>query len=136
MLLNKDMKKIKILVFFLPVLMLALLPTTIVWAENTVGGLGTFQIENPINANNFEDFLTDILNIIVQIGVPVLVLMTIYTGFKFVAAKGNAGELTKAKAMFFNLIIGAFIILGCFAISQALQNTVSQLGPVTTPTSL
>lgn len=97
------------------------------------GGVSNFKIENPIQATNFEQFLADILNIIVQIGIPVLVLMTIYTGFQFVTAKGDTVKLGKAKSMFLNLIIGSFMILGCFAISEALTNTVADLGPISIP---
>jgi len=96
-------------------------------------GVSNFKIENPIKATNFEQFLADILNIIVQIGIPILVLMTIYTGFTFVTAAGDPGKIKQAKSMFFNLIIGAFIVLGCFAISEALTNTVADLGPITVP---
>jgi len=97
------------------------------------GGVSNFKIENPIKATNFEQFLADILNIIVQIGIPILVLMTIYAGFTFVTAAGDPGKIKQARSMFFNLIIGAFIVLGCFAISEALTNTVAELGPITVP---
>jgi hypothetical protein len=148
------MSKFKIKFFYtlLTITILVLAPTVFVFGQGSDigqvasdigqlssdipgGDLQTFHISNPIKADNFEQFLSDILSIIVQIGVPVLVLMTIYTGFKFVAAKGNPGDLTKARSMLVNLIVGAFIVLGCFAISEALQNTVSQLGPITVPNS-
>lgn len=97
------------------------------------GGITNFKIENPIQANNFEQFLADILSIIVQIGIPIMVMMVIYTGFQYVTARGNAGKIQQAHKMLGNVIIGAFIILGCFTISEALTNTVADLGPITIP---
>ncbi|MFA6416298.1 MAG: hypothetical protein WCW56_02295 [Candidatus Paceibacterota bacterium] len=133
--------KFKSIVISLFVFGLMVLPVIFTYAAvdvgtggiDTGGGISSFQLKNPIQATNFEQFLADILNILVQIGVPILVFMTIYTGFLFVKARGNPGELTKAKDTFLNLMIGAFIVLGCFAISEALRNTVAELGDIAVP---
>lgn len=94
----------------------------------TLQGGGSFTLENPIRAENFAQFLNDILSIVVQIGVPVVVVGIIYAGFLFVTAGGNTEKLTNAKRTFLGVLIGAGIVLGAFVISEAIQGTVNQLG--------
>ncbi len=92
----------------------------------------TFQIDNPSTVDNVQDLLEALLNLAVQVGVPILVIAIIYVGFLFVQAQGNETKLADAKKAFFWTVIGAAIVLGAFVISTAIQNTVDQL----TPTSL
>lgn len=69
-----------------------------------------------------------ILQVIVQVGSLVVVVMIVWTGLLFVSARGNEGELTKAKEALFWTIIGSTIVLGAFVISKAVVATVVQLG--------
>jgi hypothetical protein len=55
--------------------------------------------------------------------------MVIYTGFLFVSAKGNPQKLTAARGALTGVLIGALIILGAYAIAQAIQDTVNKLDP-------
>ncbi len=94
---------------------------------NTLGGGGVLRLQNPIRAGNFEEFLNAIISIVVQIGVPVVALGIIYSGFLFVTAGGNTEKLNLAKQTFLYTLIGAAIVLGAFVISAAIQGTVDQL---------
>jgi len=96
-------------------------------SSNPIGNT-QFQIKNPLKADDLVEFIHDILGIVVQVGVPLLVLAVVYVGFLFVAARGNSSKLEEAKTAFFWTIIGAAIVLGAFVISTALQNTINQLG--------
>lgn len=87
----------------------------------------TFAIENPIEAKSFTELLTSVLNIIIEIGIPILVLMIIYSGFLFVTARGNSEGLQKAKDAILYTLIGAAIILGSYVIADAVKNTVDSL---------
>ncbi len=109
----------------------------VVWGQNTENSIGegvtenpiggSITIQNPLNADSLEDFITDILNVVVQIGVPVVAIMIIYTGFLFVTAQGRDDKLKTAKESFVWVIIGAAIVLGAFVISTAIQGTIEQL---------
>ena len=55
------------------------------------------SLQNPIGTKTIQDFLVKILNAVVQILTPVLVLMFIWTGFKFVQAQGQPEAIEKAK---------------------------------------
>ena len=82
---------------------------------------------NPIRYGNMGDFLTALLDVMVQIAFPIIVLAIIYTGFLFVAARGNKDKLEDAKKAFLWTVIGALIVLGAAVLSKAIQGTVNQI---------
>ena len=91
-------------------------------------GVTKINIKNPIGPDTLIEFVEAILGIIIQIGIPVLVVMIVYVGFKFVMAQGNEGKLAEAKTAFYWTIIGAAIVLGAFVISTVIQTTINNLG--------
>ncbi len=97
-------------------------------AGGGVTGAGSGGIQNPIAANSLAEFINKILDIVIQIGVPVLVVMIVFVGYKFVAARGNSSKLEEAKEAFKWTVIGAAIVLGAFVISSVIQTTVTNLG--------
>ena len=62
-----------------------------------------------------------------MVGVPVVVLAIIYTGFLFVQAQGNKSKLDKAKNSLTNTLIGAALLLGAFVIAEAIGTTVEDI---------
>lgn len=82
------------------------------------------------NGNCLESFLINILKFVVRIGAIIVILMLVYVGFKFVAARGEPGEITKAREMLLWTVVGALILLGAQVIAVAIQTTVQAL---TTP---
>jgi hypothetical protein len=62
--------------------------------------------------------------------VPVIVFFIIYSGFKYVTARGNASQVEEATQSLTYAIIGGVLILGAIAISTIIQNLV---GSFTTP---
>jgi hypothetical protein len=54
----------------------------------------------------------------------VVVFFIIYSGYKFVTARGNQAEVTKAKDIFFATVIGGAILLGADVIATVVVNTV------------
>ncbi len=95
--------------------------------NNPAGG-GSGSIENPLAAGSIPQFINQLLDVVIQIGVPVLVVMIVFVGYKFVAAQGNSTKLDEAKEAFKWTIIGAAIVLGAFVISSVIQATVNNLG--------
>jgi len=80
-------------------------------------------IINPIHANTVQEFIGNILTGVIRIGMPVVALAIIYSGFLFVSARGNTEKLTKAKSALLYTIIGAGILLGSWAIAQIISDT-------------
>ena len=86
------------------------------------------QFTNPIKADSIEGLVTILLSAVVRIGTVVAVFMLIYSGFLFVKAQGDPGELEKAKKTFFWTVIGGVIVIGAQTISVVIQNTARGLG--------
>ena len=86
------------------------------------------KLINPIKADRLDTFIKDLLNIILTIGVPIVALAIIYSGFLFVKAQGKEEDLKKAKETFFYTIIGAAILLGAWVLAQAIKGTIEQIG--------
>ena len=98
--------------------------------QSSVRDTGTdVKLLNPLKSgDSLEGFLNNILDFIIRLGTIVVILMTVFVGYKFVAAQGEPGELSKAKSMLLWTIIGALVLLGAKAISVSLQATVKALG--------
>lgn len=84
-------------------------------------------IENPINVNTINDFIRIVLIGVIKIGIPIVALALVYSGFLFVSALGKPDKLKEAKDAFLYTLIGAAILLGSWAIAQLISETVLQL---------
>lgn len=85
--------------------------------------------QNPLGNANLQGLVTIILTSIVRIGAVLCVFFLILSGFKFVTAQGNAGEIKNAKEMLKWTIIGGLITMGAFAISEIIKNTLCSVLP-------
>lgn len=91
---------------------------------------GSGTLENPLKGiNTVPDFIQKIISdIILPIGVPVITFFIIYSGYLFVAARGDAAKLKAAKDTLLYTVIGAAVILGAWILAQAIGQTVKELG--------
>ncbi|MEK7650354.1 MAG: hypothetical protein AAB364_00575 [Patescibacteria group bacterium] len=94
-------------------------------SSGNCGGSG--PISNPINICSIQDFVNKLLEIVVQVGLPVLVVAIVYVGFLFVQARGAPDKLSDAKRALLGVVIGAAIILGAYIISSAIGQTINSL---------
>lgn len=85
------------------------------------------KICNPINVSSLVEFVRIILEGVVKIGMPIVALALVYSGFLFVFARGKPEDLTKAKNALIASLIGAALILGSWAIAQIISETVLDL---------
>lgn len=85
------------------------------------------KITNPISYNNINDFIKAILQGAIKIGIPIIALAIIYSGFLFVSARGNSEKLSEAKNALLYTCIGAAILLGAWAIAQLISETILAL---------
>lgn len=83
---------------------------------------------NPLNGvSTLPQFLKAILAGVVQIGTIILIMMLVYVGFLFVAARGNAEKLQSAKSALVWTVIGGLILLGATSIQLVIEGTVNSL---------
>ena len=104
-------------------LMTVLASVSIVSAQGT----GPFTLPNPIKANNIQDLIFQITDLVLFIAVPISVLLLIYSGFLFVKARGNETEVTEAKKTFYYTIIGIAVLFGARFLSEIVRGTIEQL---------
>lgn len=94
----------------------------------------TIQLTNPFkcdgdNCTLYGLLRTIINNILLPIGGVIAVIAFIYSGFKFVMARGNETALKDAKRNLLYVAIGTAILLGAWVIANVIENTVRQLMP-------
>ncbi len=85
------------------------------------------ELCNPIKFGSIQDFFQAVLQIAAEVGSVIIILAFIYSGFLFVSARGNQEELSKAKKSITYTVIGAIIVLGAWAFSVAITNTVNTI---------
>ena len=84
-------------------------------------------LQNPLGYNSLAEFLRRLLDLVAQIGFPVIVLFIVYIGFLYIQAQGKADKLKDVHNYFFWALVGSLIVLGAQALSLAIQATVEQL---------
>lgn len=82
---------------------------------------------NPLKVNSIAGLIEAIAKIIFKIGFVVSAIFIIFSGLKFITARGNPEELKKAKSMFMWTILGTAILLGAVVIANVIQTTVQGL---------
>lgn len=91
---------------------------------NTSGGLA---VNNPLRYTDLQSFLYALLDLVLLIGYIVAVFFIIFSGFKFVMAQGNPGEISKARNMLMWTVIGTAVLIGAKVIATVIQATVEAL---------
>lgn len=94
----------------------------------------TTTINNPLGESgpqNIPDFIKKIIEVVLTVGVPIVALAIIYTGFLFVKAQGNPEAIKKAKDSLMYVLIGAALLLGAFVIAQAIGSTITDISSTT-----
>ena len=102
--------------------------------EDNTGTNITTTINNPLGADgpqNIPDFIKVIVKVVLIVGIPIVALAIIYTGFLFVKAQGNPEALTKAKMSLLYTLIGGALLLGAFVIAEAIGKTVKDITSTT-----
>lgn len=88
-------------------------------------GNSSASINNPIKSNSFLELLNAVLEIIVEIGTPIVIISIIFVGFKYVLAQGKPAEIQKAHSAITWVVVGAAIVIGAKVIVVIIQNTIT-----------
>jgi len=93
------------------------------------GSLGKMDvpIENPISINSIPTLIQKILEGMIKIGIPLLVVMIVYSGALYLFARGNQNKVSEAHTMLLYTLIGGAILLGAWAIAQMIHSTLIDL---------
>lgn len=89
---------------------------------------GVGCIQNPLGpGSNLGTFLESLIGIIVQAGIPLVVLALVYSGFRFVLAQGNPEKLVEARRILLWTVVGTAILLGAWTIATIVSNTIAAI---------
>lgn len=111
---------------YLAVALVALVPVAVAAAGNqSCNSLVGFC--NPLASDSICGALKDFLNAVMQLLSPVLVVLFVLAGARFVFARGNAEKLIVARRNLLYVVIGAAIFLGAWLIGQIAANTIARL---------
>jgi len=96
---------------------------------NLGGQTGSFtQLWNPLTGiPTIQALVAKLLEIVVQIGVPIVIFFLVYVGFLFVTARGNPEKISIARNAFMWTVIGGVVLLGAQLLSSVVENTVRQI---------
>ncbi|MDQ3244997.1 MAG: pilin [bacterium] len=95
--------------------------------DNNAGNDTITKLKNPIEVDNLNDFIKTILEGAIKIGIPIVAIAIIYSGFLYVTAMGNEEKLKTAHKAITYTLIGAALLLGSWAIAQLISDTVLAL---------
>lgn len=87
-------------------------------------------LNNPLEGGGIDSIpslVQSLLEIVLSIGVPIIAIAIIYTGFKFIAAQGSSTKLKEAKDMLLYVIIGSGILLAAYVIAESIGATVNAI---------
>lgn len=94
-------------------------------------GGGRGLIKNPLGItsgiNSIPDLIKKILQIVMEIGIPLAALAIIWAGFLYVTAQGKEAQIQKAHQAILWACVGTAIILGAYVIVNAISSTVTGL---------
>ncbi len=72
-------------------------------------------------------FLAAVLSAIAKIGMPIITVYMVITGYMFVAAQGKPDKLVIAKRNFLYSVLGALLVLSSWVLANIIGNTVNQI---------
>ncbi|MBU6370855.1 MAG: hypothetical protein KGH93_02500 [Patescibacteria group bacterium] len=83
---------------------------------------------NPLGTvTDVPNLVNTIMGYVTRIGGVIAIFAFIYSGYRFVAARGNTEELKTAKNIFFNTVIGVAILLGASLLASLVVSTIKNL---------
>jgi len=121
----KQYKKISARVYIFATSLVLVFAPSVSFAQNT-GPAGVIQ--NPLgNITSIPTLIAVIMVYVVRIGGIIAIFAFIYSGFKFVQARGNPAELEKARDIFFYTCIAVAILLGAQLIASIIVSSIRNL---------
>ena len=99
----------------------------VAFAEDSSAAVVTFN--NPATkTGTLYDFVVAILQIVIKIGIPIIAVLFIWTGYLFITAQGDTSQLKTAKNTLYGSVIGATILLCAVLIATMIKSTIGELG--------
>lgn len=85
------------------------------------------RLDNPLQFTTIQDFLKGLLGAVMYIGLPIIALVIVYSGFLFITARGNSEKIKSAIYNFQWVVIGTGVFLGAWALTGIIAGTINML---------
>lgn len=93
-------------------------------------GISTVTLQNPLKVKSIGELLDAVLQYVTYLAVLFAVLVLIWIGFKFIAARGDSKKISDAVNWLQYALIGIALILGARLIISIALNTLKSTGVV------
>lgn len=82
------------------------------------------SIENPLagTIDTIPQFLQKVVEFVIKIGIPLVAMAIVYSGFLFVTARGSDDQLKQAKGAFTYAVIGGLVLLSAWLVGGAIKD--------------
>jgi hypothetical protein len=99
------------------------------WFATAAVACADATLQNPLNPafNSIPNFIAGALKVLVMVALPIISLYIVYSGYIYLAAQGNPGEISKAHKNFMYVLVGSLLILGAWTIATMLGATAQQI---------
>lgn len=116
------MRKYRLLALVAPIVIITKVGMARAACEPCTSGLC-----NPISSCTFGDLVANLAKAVAAIGVPLVAIFLIWSGFLFVTSQGDPKKLTEAKQAFYWAVIGGAVVIGAYALASAIVNFAQKL---------
>lgn len=101
-------------------------------ATSTPSGAPTvidLNIPNPLagTVDSLPQLFQQIVQIIISVGIPLIAIALVYSGFLFVSARGSDENIKHAKTVFTYAVIGGLILLASWLVAGAVKDALTSL---------
>lgn len=96
--------------------------------DDIAGGAGgtviDLELENPLEGtiDTIPLLFEKVVDIFIKIGIPLVAIAILYSGFLFVTARGNENQIKTARQAFTFAIVGGLILLASWLVADAIRD--------------
>ncbi len=83
------------------------------------------MIDNPLSDYSIMHYVNTLIKAVVIAALPILILAIVYSGFRFVSARGSSSDLNQAKSIFKKVALLTIAILSIGLIFKLLLNLIT-----------
>lgn len=84
-------------------------------------------LANPLKVDSIQEFIAEILKILLIIAIPIIGVFIIIAGFRYVVARGNPEAISTAHKNLLFVVVGAGLILGCILVVDVITKTINDV---------
>lgn len=82
------------------------------------------NLVNPIagTVDTIPEFFQKVVDLVIKIGIPIIAMAIIYSGFLFVSARGDEDQISTAKNVLWYAILGGLLLFASWLVAEAIKD--------------